>query len=313
MTGEGPGWGRPTGGRLSARSMSAASVEAVILTHRWRARPAGEPELAAAAKAAAGRGARRGRDRRSPSQAARSMPRAATIHAVVAVCGRYALPRVIPVRPQGPCWASSRPWPARPAAARPPRRPPMPRLPRRTGAAGARRPGGVPATVAATLARGPRARAARVVVRDRTGQPSVWRRTRTRREGPVSRPARNLFPRPSAVRRVRTLAISPPVFSAKCGFFRHDAVGASDAAVSFAPSQSRKGIKESWTKSDFVDQVASASGLSTRMRCCVDAVPRHHRNALKSGGRGLLHGLRQVPRRPARRPRGPQPAYSARA
>jgi hypothetical protein len=49
----------------------------------------------------------------------------------------------------------------------------MPRLPRRTGAAGARRPGGVPATVAATLARRREARATRVVVRDRTGQPRV--------------------------------------------------------------------------------------------------------------------------------------------
>ena len=49
----------------------------------------------------------------------------------------------------------------------------MPRLPRRTGAAGARRPGGVPAAVAATLARRREARAARVVVRDRTGQPRV--------------------------------------------------------------------------------------------------------------------------------------------
>ena len=49
----------------------------------------------------------------------------------------------------------------------------MPRLPRRTGAAGARRPGGVPATVAATLARRREARAVRVVVRDRTGQPRV--------------------------------------------------------------------------------------------------------------------------------------------
>ena len=47
----------------------------------------------------------------------------------------------------------------------------MPRLPRRTGAAGARRPGGVPATVAATLARRRESRAARVLVRDRTGQP----------------------------------------------------------------------------------------------------------------------------------------------
>ena len=47
----------------------------------------------------------------------------------------------------------------------------MPRLPRRSGASGARRPGGVPATVAATLARRREARAARVVVRDRTGQP----------------------------------------------------------------------------------------------------------------------------------------------
>ena len=49
----------------------------------------------------------------------------------------------------------------------------MPRLPRRTGAVGARRPGGVPATVAATLARRREARAARVVVRDPTGQPRV--------------------------------------------------------------------------------------------------------------------------------------------
>jgi hypothetical protein len=49
----------------------------------------------------------------------------------------------------------------------------MPRLPRRTGAAGARRPGGVPAAVAATLARRREGRAARVVVRDRTGQPQV--------------------------------------------------------------------------------------------------------------------------------------------
>ena len=47
----------------------------------------------------------------------------------------------------------------------------MPRLPRRTGAAGARRPGGVPATVAATLARRREARSARVVVRDPSGQP----------------------------------------------------------------------------------------------------------------------------------------------
>ncbi len=49
----------------------------------------------------------------------------------------------------------------------------MPRLPRRSGASGARRPGGVPATVAATLARRREGRAARVVVRDRTGQPRV--------------------------------------------------------------------------------------------------------------------------------------------
>ena len=47
----------------------------------------------------------------------------------------------------------------------------MPRLPRRSGASGARRPGGVSATVAATLARRREARSARVVVRDRTGQP----------------------------------------------------------------------------------------------------------------------------------------------
>jgi hypothetical protein len=49
----------------------------------------------------------------------------------------------------------------------------MPRLPRRSGAAGARNPGGVSGAVAATLARRREARAARVVVRDRTGQPRV--------------------------------------------------------------------------------------------------------------------------------------------
>ena len=49
----------------------------------------------------------------------------------------------------------------------------MPRLPRRSAAAGARNPGGVSGAVAATLARRREARAARVVVRDRTGQPRV--------------------------------------------------------------------------------------------------------------------------------------------
>ena len=44
----------------------------------------------------------------------------------------------------------------------------MPRLPRRSGPA---RPWGVSAAVAATIARRREARAARVVVRDRTGQP----------------------------------------------------------------------------------------------------------------------------------------------
>ena len=48
----------------------------------------------------------------------------------------------------------------------------MPRLPRRS-AAGPPRPRGVAGTVAATLARRREARAARVVVRDRTGQPRV--------------------------------------------------------------------------------------------------------------------------------------------
>jgi hypothetical protein len=47
----------------------------------------------------------------------------------------------------------------------------MPRLPRRSAAAGARNPGGVSGAVAATLARRREARAARVVVRDKTGQP----------------------------------------------------------------------------------------------------------------------------------------------
>jgi len=44
----------------------------------------------------------------------------------------------------------------------------MPKLPRRSGPA---RPRGVSAAVAATIARRREARAARVVVRDRTGQP----------------------------------------------------------------------------------------------------------------------------------------------
>ena len=47
----------------------------------------------------------------------------------------------------------------------------MPRLPRRSNPAGPPRPRGVAGTVAATLARRREARAARVVVRDRTGQP----------------------------------------------------------------------------------------------------------------------------------------------
>ena len=46
----------------------------------------------------------------------------------------------------------------------------MPRLPRRPGAP---RPRGVSGAVAATLARRREARAARVVVRDRAGQPRV--------------------------------------------------------------------------------------------------------------------------------------------
>ena len=46
----------------------------------------------------------------------------------------------------------------------------MPRLPRRSAAAGARNPGGVSGAVAATLARRREGRAARVVVRDKTGQ-----------------------------------------------------------------------------------------------------------------------------------------------
>ena len=47
----------------------------------------------------------------------------------------------------------------------------MPRIPRRSGASGARNPGGVAGAVAATLARRREARAARVVVRDKSGQP----------------------------------------------------------------------------------------------------------------------------------------------
>jgi hypothetical protein len=47
----------------------------------------------------------------------------------------------------------------------------MPRLPRRSPGPGAPRPRGVSGAVAATLARRREARAARVVVRDRTGQP----------------------------------------------------------------------------------------------------------------------------------------------
>ena len=64
------------------------------------------------------------------------------------------------------------------------------------------------------------------------------------------------------------------------------------------------------TKSDFVDQVADSSGLSKK-----DAgVGRRRGHQVDRGcpaarRRGLVHGLRQVPRRPARRARGPQPAH----
>ena len=64
------------------------------------------------------------------------------------------------------------------------------------------------------------------------------------------------------------------------------------------------------TKSEFVDQVASKSGLSKKdAGTAVDAVLNSLEDALRGRRRGLVHGLRQVPRRAARRPRGPQPAH----
>ena len=59
------------------------------------------------------------------------------------------------------------------------------------------------------------------------------------------------------------------------------------------------------TKSDFVEKVASESGLSKKdAGAAVDAVIKTIEGALQ-GRRGcLVHGLRQVPRRRARRARG---------
>ena len=68
--------------------------------------------------------------------------------------------------------------------------------------------------------------------------------------------------------------------------------------------------EDAMTKSEFVDQVASASGLSKKdADSAVDAVLSTIEDTLRRGERRQLHRLRQVPRRRARRPRGPQPAH----
>ena len=64
------------------------------------------------------------------------------------------------------------------------------------------------------------------------------------------------------------------------------------------------------TKSEFVDKVAASSGLSKKdAAAAVDAVLERHRGRTQVGRGSQLHRLRQVPRRPARRPRGSQPAH----
>ena len=64
------------------------------------------------------------------------------------------------------------------------------------------------------------------------------------------------------------------------------------------------------TKSDFVDKVATQSGLSKKdAGTAVDAVLSTIERRAQGRRRGLVHGLRQVPRREPRRPRGSQPAH----
>ena len=64
------------------------------------------------------------------------------------------------------------------------------------------------------------------------------------------------------------------------------------------------------TKSEFVDKVAAKSGLSKKdAGAAVDAVISSIERRAEVRQRGQLHGLRQVPRRQARGPRGPQPAH----
>ena len=100
-------------------------------------------------------------------------------HAVVAVCGRFALPALVRYDLKVVLAELASGGRRDPAGGV------MPRLPRRPGA---RPPRGPVGTVAATLARRRDARAPRIVVRDRTGQPRVLAVERgSRRGGPPER------------------------------------------------------------------------------------------------------------------------------
>jgi DNA-binding protein HU-beta len=91
-------------------------------------------------------------------------------------------------------------------------------------------------------------------------------------------------------------------------------LGASGAAVSFAPkSIPQWGQGGVMTKSDFVDQVASASGLSKKdAGTAVDAVLGTIENALKSGDEVSFTGFGKfhVAQRGAREGRNPRTGES---
>ncbi|HKG64441.1 MAG TPA: HU family DNA-binding protein [Solirubrobacteraceae bacterium] len=91
-------------------------------------------------------------------------------------------------------------------------------------------------------------------------------------------------------------------------------LGASGAAVSFAPkSIPQRGQGGVMTKSDFVDQVASSSGLSKKdAGSAVDAVLGTIENALKSGDEVSFTGFGKfhVAQRGAREGRNPRTGES---
>ena len=215
-------------------------------------------------------------------------------HAVVAVCGRFALPALIryDLKVVLGELAGARGGVSRRSA--------RPARPGRAACRAWSRP----------LARRREARATRVVVRDRTGRPSVLDPD----EDPVAEAlveaAEELISAAQRGSQGLTSAIAPknPQIA---GFTLGCAPGASGAAVSFAPIQPRpEGQGGVMTKSDFVDKVAAESGLSKKdAGTAVDAVLSTIEEDAQGWRRGLVHGLRQVPRRRARRPRGSQPAH----